>query len=198
VQFRKLYSAADFVTQYGLIENQARILNAGSASIRYGEHCLNIDIQAKPGVDVVADLHELPASIGLFDAIICNAVLQYCRRPAVVVAQFKKVLKPGGLIFLDAPWVQPYCSDTEDLHRFSEMGLSRLFDQFEIIQSGASITPGSALVMQASFMARDLSSNKYLSFALAKATEFFLYPLGWIKTRRPAHTAGAIYLIARA
>lgn len=194
---KKHYSAEEFVEDYDLLLSGARILNAGSSSTRFGENCVNVDIQDKPNVDLVADLHELPQDVGPFDAIICNAVLQYCAQPKVVIEQFKRSLVPDGLLFLEAPWVQPYCHDTDDLYRFSELGLNQLLKDFEILKSGPTITPGSAFVMQGSFIASSVSSNKYVSFALQKITETVLYPFHWVNTQHPERTAGAHYVIAR-
>ena len=193
----KYYTAEEFVREYNLILSGARILNAGSSTTRFGQNCINVDIQDKPNVDLIADLHELPDDIGKFDAVICNAVLQYCQSPKKVIEEFQRVLEPGGLLFIDAPWVQPYCDDTPDLFRFSERGLISLLDDFEVVSSGPSISPGSALAMQGSYIAGSLSRNKYIAYALTKATEILLYPMRWIRTKAPERTAGANFVIAR-
>ena len=135
MKLEKLYSADEFVRDYDLLLSGARILNAGSSSTRFGNNCVNVDIQDKPNVDLVADLHDLPEDIGPFDAIICNAVLQYCTQPKVVIEQFQRALVPDGLLFLEAPWVQPYCHDTDDLYRFSELVLNQLLEDFDVVQS---------------------------------------------------------------
>ncbi len=197
LNLKKAYSAEQFVRDYDLLLCGARILNAGSSSTRFGENCVNVDIQEKPGVDLVADLHKLPDDIEPFDAIICNAVLQYCKEPTVVLEEFCRVLAPGGLLFIEAPWVQPYCHDTDDLYRFSELGLTQLLGNFDVLKSGPTITPGSAFVMQGSFIAGTVSTNKYVSFALSKLTETVLFPFHWVTTKHPSRTAGAHYAIAR-
>jgi len=181
----KYYTADEFVREYNLILSGARILNAGSSTTRFGQNCINVDIQDKPNVDLIADLHELPDDIGKFDAVICNAVLQYCHSPKKVIEEFHRVLEPGGLLFIDAPWVQPYCDDTPDLFRFSERGLISLLDEFEVVSSGPSISPGSALAMQGSYIAGSLSRNKYIAYAFTKAAEVLLYPMRWIRTQAP-------------
>lgn len=194
---KKYYSAEQFIDDFDLVTNSARILNAGSNTTRFGGNCLNIDIQMKENVDLVTDMHSLPDDIGKFDAVICNAALQYCHSPMVVMNQFHQVLKPGGLLFIEAPWVQPYCDDTVDRFRFSEHGLLGLLEGFEIVRSGQSITPGSALVMQASYIAASISHNKYINFACSKAVETLLFPVHWINTKRPELTAGGHFVIAR-
>jgi len=193
----KNYTENDFLVRYNLLENNARILNAGSSNVRYGKNCLNIDIQNKPNVDVVCDLHDLPDSIGQFDAIICNAVLQYCHTPKTVGEQFYKVLKVGGYLFVDAPWVQPYCTDTPDKHRFSHEALKAIFPQFEIIESGPSIRPGSAFALLGVHIASSLTPNKYVNYIFGKMATVALYPFKRIRTAKEHKTAGAFYIICK-
>lgn len=99
----KNYTEHVFLEKYGLLDGEKRILNAGSSSIRYGSNCVNVDSQKKENVDIVCDIHQLPESLGTFDVIICNAVLQYCNNPQKVADEFERVLKPGGFLFVDAP-----------------------------------------------------------------------------------------------
>jgi len=193
----KSFSVEDFIDRYALISSNARILNAGSAETRYGANCINIDVQAQPNVDVVCDLHELPPSLGQFDAVICNAVLQYCANPRLVASNLHAALKPGGFLFVDAPWVQPYCPDTPDRHRFTQEGLRDVFSIFEIVECGPSLKSGAALHMQAVAMAQYATRNRYVNFALSHTVSALLHPVRWLRTTNEPWTAGAFYLIAR-
>lgn len=193
----KDYSEYEFLQDYQLLALGKRILNAGSSSVRYGENCINVDIQDKGNVDYVCDIHELPNSIGEFDAIICNAVLQYCRNPETVAKQFYKVLKPGGYLFVDVPWIQPFCPDTPDRFRFSQEALRQIFADFKIISMGSSIRSGSAFAMLGVYISQNLTRNKYVNFVLSKAVELILFPFRWLKTADESLTAGAFYLVCQ-
>lgn len=193
----KQFSDKEFIQRYRLAAPGNRVLNAGSSSLSYGPNFVNVDIQDKEGVDLICDIHELPPDIGQFDAVICNAALQYCHSPHQVAAEFMRVLKPGGLLFIDAPWVQPFCEDTADRHRYSEAALRHIFQEFEIIESGPSILPGSALSMLCIHIAGSMTSNKYINHALRLTARLLTLPLRAIRTTQPHKTAGAFYLIAR-
>jgi len=193
----KDYTEQNFLHDYHLLAPGKRILNAGSSSVRYGENCINVDIQSKENVDCVCDIHELPSLLGEFDAIICNAVLQYCRSPETVAKQFYRVLKPGGYLFVDAPWVQPFCPDTPDRFRFSQDALKQIFSDFQIITIGSSIRSGSAFAMLGIHIAQNLTHNKYLNYGLSKIASIILYPFRWIATTDESNTAGAFYLICQ-
>ena len=151
----------------------------------------------KDNVDVVCDIHDIPPSVGPVDAIVCNAVLQYCQDPVKVADQLHRVLKPGGYLFVDAPWVQPYCADTEDRFRYSDDGLRSIFSSFTIIDIGPSIRPGSAFAMQGAHIAATLTNNKYVNFVLLKVATLLLFPLRWIRTADERRTAGGFYLVAQ-
>lgn len=193
----KNYSDRDFLADYDLLHGGKRILNAGSSSVRYGGNCVNVDVQPKRNVDVVCDLHELPDSLGKFDAVICNAVLQYCHTPATVAKQFYRVLKPGGYLFVDAPWVQPFCPDTPDRFRFSEDALKQIFSDFRIIRIGPSIRPGSAFAMLGIRIAENLTRNRYVNHAMSMAATAVLYPFRWVRTAHEGMTAGAFFVVGQ-
>lgn len=191
----KIFTAQDFLARYGF-KTEARILNAGSSAVRYGKNCVNVDIQKKPNVDYICDIHALPF-IEDFDIVICNAVLQYCANPGAVMKEFLKVLKPGGYLYLDVPWMQPYCHDTPDKFRFSQDGLRTILADFEIIETGVSISTGTALAFLGWQVVENFSSNKYIRFALGKIARFLFYPLRWLKVKDEGKTAGAFYAICR-
>lgn len=63
---------------------------------------VNVDIQAGPGVNVVADLRRLPWNDGTIDLVYsCAAIEHFGRREWVdVLREWARVLKPGGLLRL--------------------------------------------------------------------------------------------------
>ena len=193
----KLYSDQDFIRRFCFSCSTTKVLNAGSSDVRYGGDCTNVDIQEKEGVDYVCDIHDLPFRDNHFDIVVCNAVLQYCENPFQVARQFFRVLKPGGWLYVDAPWMQPYCKDTPDKFRFSEDGLKTVFKDFEIIEVGPSIQSGSAIAYMAFHMADSLTSNKYINHALAEMARVVFFPIRYLKTLREQKTAGAFYLVGR-
>lgn len=193
----KNYSVENFLSEYKLMSGGKRIINAGSSSVRHCATCVNVDIQGKNDVDVVCDIHQLPISSGAFDAIICNAVLQYCHSPNTVSGEFHRVLKEGGYLFVDAPWVQPYCPDTPDRFRFSEHALRSIFSNFKLIKMGPSIRPGSAFLMLGVHLAESLTGNRYMNYALGRIATLLLYPFRGIRTVNEGKGAGAFYMICQ-
>ena len=80
--------------------SEGMILNAGSGVKRLSDRCVNVDLFAFPGVDLVSDLTALPFRRGAFDAVTCDQVLEHVGDPHAVCRELLRVTKPGGLIHI--------------------------------------------------------------------------------------------------
>jgi SAM-dependent methyltransferase len=182
--------------RHGLLAG--RILNVGSKNVRLGADSINLDVVPGDGVDVVGDAHELERHFPekSFDTVVLSAVLQYCENPQRVIQQAHYVLKPGGMLLLDAPFLQPYCPDGSDLWRFSDDGLRRLCEKhFEIVELNPSFTKGSsvAFIVQRAFTTR---KNRVLAALSGWLVTMAVYPLRYFRGNDGA-TAGAFLLVGR-
>jgi len=91
-------------------------------------------------VNVVAVGERLPFPAGSFDLVLCTQVLNYVRDPSIVVAEIRRVLKPGGYLMLSAPAIFPRHHD--ERWRFLPDGLEILLERFsgvEIVPEGHSV-----------------------------------------------------------
>jgi SAM-dependent methyltransferase len=86
------------------------------------------------GIDILSPLHEIPVEDGFFDAIFCNAVLEHVANPEEVMAEFARVCKPGGVLYLCVPFLQPEHLDPTDFQRYTLDGLTLLAERhgFEV------------------------------------------------------------------
>lgn len=121
---------------------KGRVLNAGAGTrdishLVEGE-LLNQDIKAGPHIDYESPLHDIPVEDGFFDTIICNAVLEHVENPEAVLAEFARVCKPGGTLYLCVPFMQPEHLDPTDYQRYTLDGLEREVTKhgFEVRESG--------------------------------------------------------------
>jgi SAM-dependent methyltransferase len=110
---------------------RGRVLNAGSGSRDLSEfvdgEIVNQDINAGlPGVDIVSPLDAIPVDDAHFDVAICNAVLEHVRNPHEVMDELHRVLRPGGLLVLTVPFMQPEHLDPTDFQRYTIDGLQEL------------------------------------------------------------------------
>jgi len=123
---------------------KGNVLNAGAGNrdIRHliNGRLYNQDIQTglhNANIDIFSPLHQIPIEADFFDAIICNAVLEHVQNPAEVLTEFKRVCKPGGILYLCVPFMQPEHLDPTDFQRYTIDGLKRLVHQhgFEVIHA---------------------------------------------------------------
>ncbi|MCP4699956.1 MAG: class I SAM-dependent methyltransferase [Gammaproteobacteria bacterium] len=105
---------------------------------------IGTDFQAGADVDAVADVHKLSDVFGenRFDALIACSTLEHIRYPWIAVLEICRVLKPGGLIFVQTHHTYPIHGFPDDYWRFTEEGLSTLFSRaagFEVISTASDI-----------------------------------------------------------
>lgn len=62
--------------------------------LRYGEY---------GAIDYVSDASAIPVEAASFDVVLCTEVLEHVPHPEQVVAEFSRILKPGGRLLLTAP-----------------------------------------------------------------------------------------------
>jgi SAM-dependent methyltransferase len=105
---------AEFKNKYADRLAGKRLLDVGSQDINGSyRHIFNgvvtehVGLDAAPGegVDVVSNKEDVfPFKDAEFDVVISGQTLEHCRRPWNTVKEIARVLKPGGIICLIAPW----------------------------------------------------------------------------------------------
>jgi hypothetical protein len=63
-----------------------------------------------------------------------------------VVAEIHRVLKPGGIVYAEIPFMQTVHEAAYDFTRFTDTGMRWLFRWFDQLDSGVVLGPGSALL----------------------------------------------------
>ena len=109
-----------------------------------GSRITCIDIQPGPGVDIVADAQNMPQMPSeSADCVFLIGVLQHVRSPEKAIGEVLRVLKPGGIFYVNVPFIFFYAQDPVDFYRFSLPGLEFLCSRFERIASGSRRGPAS-------------------------------------------------------
>lgn len=67
-----------------------------------------MDVSADYAPDIVGDIHAIPLADGSVDAVICRSVLEHVRHPEQAVHEMIRILKPGGLLYIQVPSTYPY------------------------------------------------------------------------------------------
>jgi ubiquinone/menaquinone biosynthesis C-methylase UbiE len=85
-----------------------------------------------PGVDIVADAHNLPFDDNEFEVILCTEVLEHLKSPEIAIKEMKRVLKPSGKLILTTRFIFPLHDVPGDYWRFTKYGLEHLFADWQI------------------------------------------------------------------
>ena len=117
------------------------LLGVGDAQLRV----IYSDIDSGADVDLFCDGHDLPFHDGVVDAVVTTAVLEHVLYPERVAAEITRVLRPGGLLYSEVPFMQQVHEGAYDFTRYSLSGHRRLFNGFAEIDAGMVAGPGTAL-----------------------------------------------------
>jgi SAM-dependent methyltransferase len=122
------------------------VLNLGSGQTRYGRHVVNLDLFPFEGVHVCGDGLQLPFRDAAFRGVLLRGVLEHVRSADALLAEVARVLRPGGFVYVEAPFLQPYHSSPHDYRRFTLRGLREVLGgRFDETRSGVQLGPGAAL-----------------------------------------------------
>jgi SAM-dependent methyltransferase len=90
----------------------------------HGFHYVNLDICYSPGVDIVADAHNLPFADHSVDMVISTNSLEHVVNAWTVVKEIVRVMKLGAHLIVLIPFLHPFHGD--DVARFTAYGLRKL------------------------------------------------------------------------
>lgn len=159
-----------------------RILNLGSGvdKVYDNPNLVNFDIAPHANAEVVGDGEQLPFRDAVFDGVVLDAVIEHLAHPARVVAEARRVLKPGGHLLANVPFLYPFHAAPHDYRRYTPQGLSVLFEEFEVIEAGSDRRPGRAVLEVMTAYAAGLSDRRGPSYALRWLTAWLWLPLTWL------------------
>jgi SAM-dependent methyltransferase len=160
------------------------------------------DVALGPRPVLICDCHDLPFDDGAFDAVICQAVLEYVADPIRCVAEIHRILTPAGLIYAETPFMQQVHGGRYDFTRYTHLGHRRLFRAFEELDSGATGGPGMALAWAWQYFLWSFTTSRLARKALqviAGVTAFWLKYLDPWLLRQPAgfDAAAGFYFLGR-
>lgn len=114
-----------------------RVIDVGAGELKYKMYfvhcdylsvdlCIGDDVWDYRGVDVVASAFELPIRDETFDAVLCIQVLEHLNSPARAFAEFHRILRPGGRVFVSFPLLAGEHQQPFDFFRYTQFGLKFL------------------------------------------------------------------------
>lgn len=182
----------------------AIIINLGSGIMTLDNKIFDVDYIAYPNVSVVADALHLPFKDSSVDAVISKSLLEHVLNPEKLIAEIKRILKPGGLLYVLTPFMLGFHSSPNDYYRWTIPGMEELCKDFSRVDVGTAVGPTTALIrIFIEWLAILFSfGSKTLYQFWASALLIPFAPFSWVDVllgRLPfaSNAAGAIYFIGR-
>jgi SAM-dependent methyltransferase len=182
------------------------VLVVGGASVGDGlEHLYNVpdieilafDIYWSHNIQFIGDGHSIPLADESIDGVIVQAVLEHVLEPQVVVAEIHRVLKHGGLIYADTPFLQHVHEGAYDFARFTDSGHRYLLRNFERIDSGAVAGAGTQLAWSIDYFFRALTRSRRLGTLVKLAFFWLSYVDRFLDAQYSLDAASSVYFLGR-
>lgn len=108
-----------------------RVLDAGAGKMPYKPLFAHVsyeaaDVVPAPGLDYVCDIAAMPVEDGRYDLILCSQTLEHVMNPITVLQEFRRIVKPGGQVWLTAPLFYPEHVKPWDYFRYTRFAWRKM------------------------------------------------------------------------
>jgi SAM-dependent methyltransferase len=134
------FLARRFVRRAGHVSREPRAVcvDVGAGTVPYQRDVIEafgvtqyVPVDIAPAIPdaVVPDARLLPFRVGSVDLVVSFDVIQHISQPERVLAEFARILRPGGLVLITFPFMYPEC-DFRDFQRWTMAGMAELMQQY--------------------------------------------------------------------
>ena len=114
---------------------------------KFGSNWVSVDkYDMRATIDRHDDVEDLQFPDAYFHAAVCWSVLEHVPHPQKAISELHRVLAPGGLIWIQIPFLFPYHESPNDYWRVSPGGLRLWMASFEELKCGYDYWARTALV----------------------------------------------------
>lgn len=195
---RVLWSNGSEVLAMGEVLLSSPRIEVGAGGRRLDESIVCIDVVAHRHVDIRADAHQLPLPGNSIGGVVCTGTLEHVRRPWLVVEEFRRVVRPAGLVYVEVPFIQPIHADPHDYWRMTPEGLRVLFEDWHVMQEGMHMGSGAGLAWTILEAAKAGARSRAFRVVVHVVASLALQPLRVMDYARPSPVAASgFWLLAR-
>ena len=186
----------------GLIESlgeNAVIVNVGAGFSDLGPRVINTDIFDSGTTNVISSALALPFADESIDLVIMQGVLEHVPDASRTLDECIRVIKQGGKLYTEMPFLQPYHEAPIDMRRCTLPGLAEMCKPLRLVESGMNVGPASTLTwITRELLAGVLSGgNERLYPRVSSLVGWFLFPFKyldhWLETKPHLHRIGSSF-----
>jgi SAM-dependent methyltransferase len=139
-----------------------RVLDVGCGDRPYdplfagASEVLGFDRPGNPHADLHGSIDAIPVADAGFDVVLCLQVLEHVPDPDAAVRELRRVVRGGGLVLATTHGVYPFHPNPEDLWRWTQTGLERLFAE-NGDWSSVDVTPGAGTALTVAMLVAHLT-----------------------------------------
>jgi SAM-dependent methyltransferase/uncharacterized protein YbaR (Trm112 family) len=117
-------------------------------------------------VDLFGDVTAFPLIDDSVDLFLSSSVMEHVKDPELGIAEMARVIKPGGLVYAEIPFMRSFHMAPEDYQRYTISGIEALFSRhgFKGIEKGVCSGPFNAIALFLSDMAQAFLDGRVGSF----------------------------------
>jgi len=169
------------LTQIG---SGGRGLNVGAGSSQLHPALINVDLVPGPTIDVCASVERLPFPDEVFDLVVSQELLEHVRDPLRAMQEMRRVLKKGGTVYCQVPFIIGYHPGPTDFWRFTREGVRELVERANLECSEVTMAVGAGTGfyrIAVEFLAVFASRFVSVLYAPTKGIcALLFYPLKWL------------------
>jgi uncharacterized protein YbaR (Trm112 family) len=153
------------------LSREPRVLVIGGATAGVGTRELLADdriefVESDIAIDerttLVCDAHALPFADQTFDGVIFQGVMFYLQDYPRSIGEIFRVLKPQGIVYSEAAFMEQVVGGEYDFYRFTMRGHEYQFRRFERMASGISGGPAMATAWSIQYLLLSFTENSIL------------------------------------
>ena len=137
----------------------------------------SIDIYGSANVDLICDAHYLPLEDKFYDGVWIQAVLEHVVEPDKVVEEIYRVLKKGGVVYAETPFMQPVHEGAYDFNRYTVLGHRYLFKNFNLLAMGGMGGPEQLFALSFKYLIWSITRSKLLAKVFGLILSTLLRPI---------------------
>jgi|SRR5579872_1367761 len=141
---------------------------------------VGMDLPSNVAADVHGNATDIPVGDGTFQSLLCTQVLEHVTDPGRAIAEFARVIEPGGILILSVPLHWELHEEPNDFYRYTEYGLKTLLSNrgfviLKILRQGSSAeVAGQVINLAVLHLGENLPFGKSFLFRAVKAP-FYLF-----------------------